>query len=168
MVWIISHRAMALSFGYGRMPRKKPTPLRNRPPHGSPREAGGTYGGGAIVNSGSVVGIRLVDNQGVETSKSGCGNRTRTASQVGARFPCPCECALFPCPCKIALNHAVEAIFRTPLRHSSPQSVWVVISVGTPIGINFSPRRGYTPHTMSYRTNLTAQIENALQQVLES
>jgi hypothetical protein len=34
------------------------------------------------------------------------------------------------------------------LRHSSPQSVWVVISVGTPIGINFrtAPEEG-TLHT---------------------
>jgi hypothetical protein len=28
MVWIISHRAMALSFGYGRMPRKKTYPFK--------------------------------------------------------------------------------------------------------------------------------------------
>jgi hypothetical protein len=36
-----------------------------------------------------------------------------------------------------------------------------------PIGINFSPRRRYTPHTTSCRTNLTTQIENALRQLLE-
>jgi hypothetical protein len=35
------------------------------------------------------------------------------------------------------------------------------------IGINFSPRREYAPHTMSYTTNLTAPIENALRQVLQ-
>jgi hypothetical protein len=32
MVWIISHRAMALSFGYGRMPRKKNYPFKLPPP----------------------------------------------------------------------------------------------------------------------------------------
>jgi hypothetical protein len=31
MVWIISHRAMALSFGYGRMPRKKTYPFKDLP-----------------------------------------------------------------------------------------------------------------------------------------
>jgi hypothetical protein len=35
-------------------------------------------------------------------ARKGCGNRTRTASQGGARFPCPC---------KIVPNHAAEAIF---------------------------------------------------------
>jgi len=47
MVWIISHRAMALSFGYGRMPpKKKPTPLRTlSPPLGLPLPPGAAHSG---------------------------------------------------------------------------------------------------------------------------